>query len=225
MNKAYPFTSAQVLTDTIYTNYGGLTGTSTAFQRNGAYFVAEEWISNHVGTPIAVATITGTHFYPHEGRTVQLDWMYLQNIEEIRFIDNGGSNYYTIEGTANYNAAVRNQARSVIDIFTIYGNCQGCGHSYAPYQFQIVYEAGLPSGTAYAPNVAMALVEAAQMVVNELQGYGNESVGGVGIEAFKNQDYFEKRSALVNTVFGKSAKAQWILQLLRGVRKLPGLIW
>ena len=223
MNKAYPFTSAQILTDTVYLNYGGSTGTSTAFQRNASYFIAEEWVSNNVGTPIASATITGTYFYPHVGGVVQLDWMYLQSIVEIRFLDGKGSNYYTIAGVANYDAAIRNQERSIIDIFSIYGNCQGCGAAYAPYQYQIVYTAGLPTGTSTAPNTLLALTEAAKMVINEIIGYGNESVGGVGVEAFKNQDYFEKRTALTNTVFGSSAKAQWIVQLLRGVRRRPGL--
>ena len=223
MNKAYPFVTGQVLTDDIFVDYGGLTGTTTSFQRGAAYFIAEEWVSNNIGTPIAPATITGTYFYPHVGSTVQLDWMYLQSIVEVRFLDNGGSNYYTIAGVANYDAAIRNQTRSIIDIFTLYGNCQGCGHSYAPYQFQIVYVAGLPATRVAAPNVSYALVEAAKMVLNEMQGYGNESVGGVGIEYFKNQDYAEKRTALVSTVFGSSAKAQWILSLLRGVRKRSGL--
>jgi len=225
MNKIYPFVDAQILTDTIFQEYGGQTGTSTAVQRNAAYFIAERWVSSNIGTPIAPATITGTHFYPREGSTIQLDWMYLQDIIEIRFIDSGGSNYFTIAGTANYNAAIRNQFRSIIDIFTIYGNCYGCGYAYAPYQFQIVYTAGLPAARVAAADVSYALVEAAQMVVNEMQGYGNESVGGVGIEAFKNQDYFEKRVALTNTVFGSSAKAQWILSLLADVRKRPGLAW
>ena len=223
MNKAYPFVTGQYLTDDIFVSYGGLTGTTTPFLRGAAYFVAEEWASMGIGTPIVPATITGTYFYPQVGGTVQLDWMYLQSIVEIRFLDNGGSNYYTIAGTANYDAAIRNQARSIIDIFAIYGNCQGCGVSYAPYQFQIVYVAGLPATRTAAPNVSYALVEAAKMVLNEMQGFGNESVGGVGIEYFKNQGYAEKRTALVSTVFGSSAKAQWILGLLRGVRRRSGL--
>jgi len=223
MNNTYPFVSGQVLTDTIFTDYGGSLIGSTPAQRNAAYFIAEEWVSNGIGTPIAPATITGTYFYPQTGRTIQLDWMYLQNIVAIRFLDSGGSNYYTIAGTANYNAAIRNQERSIVDIFTICGNCYGCGVSYSPYQFQIVYETGLPATRVAAPNVTMALVETAKMVINEVKGYGNEGVGGVGIEAFKNQEYFEKRAALTNTVFGSSAKAQWITKLLGGVRKRPGL--
>ena len=223
MDKIYPFVDAQILTDTIFQNYGGQTGTSTAFQRSAAYFIAEEWVSNNIGTPIAPATITGTYFYPQTGRTVQLDWMYLNSITEIRFMDSGGSNYYTIAGTANYNAAIRNAGRSIVDIITICGNCYGCGAGYAPYQFQIVYVAGLPATRAAAPNVSYALAETAQLVIYEMQGYGNESVGGVGITAFKNQGYFEKRVALISTVFGSSAKAQWIKQLLEGVRKRPGL--
>ena len=221
MNKAYPFTAAQILTDAIFQNYGGLTGTTTTFQRDASYFIAEEWASNNVGTPIAPATMTGTYFYPHVGGTVQLDWMYLNEIVEIRLVDSGGSNYHTIEGVANYSAAIRNKDRSIVDIFAICGNC--CGSGYAPYQFEIVYNAGLSATVAATPNVALALVEAAKMVLNEIQGYGNESVGGVGITAFKNQGYFEKRVMLTNTVFGSSAKAQWIVSLLSGLRRRPGM--
>lgn len=223
MNKVYPFTSAQILNDTVFVDYGGSLVDSTPAQRNAAYFVAEEWASNYVNTPVSIATITGTYFYPHHGGVVQLDWMYLQNIHEIRFLDGKGYNYYTIVGTANYHAAIRNHERSIVDIFHIYRNCQGCGASYSPYQFQIVYDAGLPTGTSTAPNFILALVEAAKLVNNEILGYGNESVGGVGIESFRNQDYFERRTPLVNTVFGSSAKAQWIAKLLGGVRKMPGL--
>ena len=223
MDRIYPFTSAQILNDAVFVDYGGDLIGSTPLQREAAYFVAEERISNDINTPVAIATITGTYFYPHTGGSIQLDWMYLQRVVEIRFIDNGGNNYHTIDGTANYHVAIRNQTRSIIDIFTIYGNCQGCGYAYAPYQFQIVYEAGLPTGTSTSPNFLLALTEAAKLVKNEIIGYGNESVGGVGIEAFKNQDYFEKRTALVNTVLGSSAKAQWIMKLLGGVRKRVGL--
>ena len=221
MNKAYPFTAAQILTDAIFQNYGGLTGTTTTFQREASYFIAEEWASNNVGTPIAPATMTGTYFYPHVGGTVQLDWMYLNEIIEIRLVDSGGSTYHTIEGVANYSAAIRNKDRSIVDIFAICGN--SCGSGYAPYQFEIVYNAGLSATVAATPNVALALVEAAKMVLNEIQGYGNESVGGVGITAFKNQGYFEKRVMLTNTVFGSSAKAQWIVSLLSGLRRRPGM--
>ncbi|MHA2405074.1 MAG: hypothetical protein ACXADH_18930, partial [Candidatus Kariarchaeaceae archaeon] len=204
-------------------DYGGNLIGSTPAQRNAAYFVAEERISNLVNSPVSIATITGTYFYPHTGGRVQLDWMYLQTVHEIRFIDGGGNTYHTIAGTANYHAAIRDQERSIIDIFHIYGNCQGCGNSSSPYQFQIVYEAGLPTGTSTSPNFILALTSAAKLVTNEIIGYGNESVGGVGIEAFKNQDYFEKRTAMANTVLGKSTTAQWISMLLGGVRRRVGL--
>jgi len=223
MDKAYPFTSPQILTDAIYLAYGGVTGTSTALQRTAAYFTAEMWMSTAMGTPVVIATITGTYFYPQEGGTVQLDWMYLQNVTEIQFLDAKGTNYYTITGLANYDAAIRNRQRSIIDIFSIYGNCQGCGATYSPYLYQIVYTAGLPTGTYTAPNFLLALTEAAKMVVNEIMGYGNESVGGVGIESFRNQEYYEKRVALLTTEFGSSPKAQWIMQLVNNVRRRKGL--
>jgi hypothetical protein len=221
--RVYPFTSSQLLTDDIYISYGGLTGTTSAVQRNAAYFIAEEQVSQEVNAPIAPATITGTYFYPHVGGVVQLDWMRLQEINEIRFLDGKGYNYHTITGIDNYYAAIRYQERSVIDIFSIYANCSGCGYTYSPYQFQIVYRAGLPASISNSPNVLLALQQAAEIIINEIQGYGNEGVGGVGIEAFKNQDYFEKREPMLRTAFGNSAKAQFIKQLLAGVKVHKGI--
>jgi hypothetical protein len=62
-------------------------------------------------------------------------------------------------------------------------------------------------------------VQAADMVLNQIEGFGNEADGLVGVEAFKNQDYFEKRHNLKNTVFGSSAKAQFISNLFSRLRK------
>jgi len=215
----YPFDSAQVLTDSIFTSYGGQTGTSTSFQREAAYFIAEEWMSNYLNTSIVPATITGTYAYPYIQSTVQLDYAYLQNVKTIKFLDNKDYAYYTITGLDNYHAAIRNPDRSIIDIFDIYGNCSACGNGIAPYKFQIVYEAGLPTGTYTAKNFLLALTEAAQIVVNEVQGWGNESSGGVGISEFRNQEYSEKRTPIIESVFGNSPKAKWITKLVQNIRK------
>jgi hypothetical protein len=143
----------------------------------------------------------------------------LQSVKEVRFIDTKGDAYYTIEGVANTYAAIRNRYRSVIDILTLYGNCQGCGRLYAPYEYEIVYETGLPTGTYTSPKVLMALTEASQLLLNEFSGHGNEA-SLVGVVEFSNQEYREKRGKMYNTVFGSSPKAMFIDKLLSGVRKV-----
>ena len=45
MDKAYPFVTGQVLTDDIFANYGGLTGTTTTFQRGAALMTRRQIFS------------------------------------------------------------------------------------------------------------------------------------------------------------------------------------
>ncbi len=219
MNRIYPFTTPQVLTDNIFVDYGGNIDHTTPAQRQAAYAIAEELVSEHINTPIKISTITGSYYYPQYGRTIQLDWGHVQRIREVRFIDTEEDTYYTVEGTANVHVGLRNKDRGVIDILTLIGNCQGCGSLFIPYQFEVVYDAGLPTGTYTSPKMLMALTEASKLFINEFVGYGNEA-SLVGVTEFRNQEYSEKRSKMHNTVFGSSPKAMLIKNLLSGVRRL-----
>lgn len=215
----YPYTDPQILNDEIFVSYGGSTGTTTQLQRQAAYFVAEEWMSEHFNTPVVPTIMTGTYGYPYVGNTVQLEYAYLQDVYRIDFLDNKGTVYHTIDGLDNYDAAIRNSDRSILDIFYIYGNCYGCRAYTVPYQFRISYCAGLPSGIYTKPNFLLALTGAATLALNEIKGYGNETVGGVGIESFRNQEYAEKRLPIARSAFGNSAKADWITRLVASIRK------
>ena len=220
MNRLYPYDDPQVLTDDLYVAYGGATGSSTVVERQLAYTLAEEWVAEHNNTPPILTIITGSFYYPQHGNSLQLDWAYLDNIKEFRFIDTKGETYHTIEGTANTYAAIRNKWRSTIDVFMWHGNCQGCGGLSIPYQYEIVYEAGLPGSMSASKKMLWAYTEAAQIILYEVLGYGNETPGLVGVKEFRNQQYSEKRMGMVNTVFGASPKAQLIRKILAGVRKL-----
>ena len=84
----------------------------------------------------------------------------------------------------------------------------------------MVYQAGLPTGTANQPNMLLALSTYADIVMNEIIGFGNEAPGGVGVQEFSNQSYREKRTKLGKTGFGSSARAQFVSRLLTSFRKL-----
>lgn len=221
MNFVYPFTSPQILTDAIFVDYGGKTGTSTAMQRQAAYLLAEKQMSFHIGTPVVPVIVTGTYYYPLEGPTLQLDWAYLQNVKSIQLIDTKRSSYYTIAGTVgNYYAAIRNHERSILDVFMIMGWCSSCINSQIPYLVDVVYECGLPTGVYTRLDMLLALTTAAQIHVNEVTGFGNESSGGVGVQEFRNQQYFEKRVPLGKNAFGSSGKAQYIKSLVADIIRL-----
>lgn len=215
----YPYTSPQVITDDIFIAYGGQTGTTTAFQRNAAYFTAEKWMVKQIGTFITETTITGTYYYPQHGNSLVLDYAYLKEVKEVRFLDTKGTNYYTITGTNNYYAAIRNYERGILDVFTILGYCRACGWSeYVPYQFEIAYTAGLPTGTYTAPDFLLGLTMAAQIALDEISGWGGETFQG--ITEFRNQEYMEKRMTPTMTAFGGSPRAQFINSLISDIVRL-----
>ena len=72
----------------------------------------------------------------------------------------------------------------------------GCyNNSNIPYQYQVVYEAGLPTGTANQPLMLAAMTAAAQIHLNEMfpgvVGV-NEGTGDVGIQEFESFGYHER---------------------------------
>ena len=216
----YPFTSPQVLTDEIFVAYGGQTGTTTVAQRQAAYFVAEKWMSDEIGTLLVETTVTGTYYYPQHGDSIVLDYAYVSDVKAVRFLDTKGSAYYTITGTSNYYAAVRNYERGILDVFSIIGYYRTCGcvGPYYPYQMEVAFTAGLPTGTYTSPNMLMALSQASQIVLDEFLGVSGETFSG--ITEFRNQQYSEKRLQPIVTAFGASPKAQFIKSLIDGFIRL-----
>jgi len=88
-----------------------------------------------------------------------------------------------------------------------------------PYQIQISYQAGLPTGTANQPPVLEALTILAQLDLNDKDPGNagmNEGMGDIAIQEFRSLDYSEKRGAhsLVKTALGESAKAMRAKRLL-----------
>lgn len=210
----YPYTSPIILTDAIFTSYtdGLLTGSS---QKQIGYWLAEEAVSRDLDTFLLPTTVTGTYLYrPY----VMLDHAYINQVFVVRFLDNLNQIYLTASGSFNNYTRLYSDTYGVVDIDYINAGCGTCGGTY-PYQVQIVYNAGLPSGTSYRPNVLLALTQAASLFINELQGYGNEGVGNIGITRFSNQEYSETRMAMINTVYGNSPKSQFIHKQLVGLRK------
>ena len=147
MNGLYPLTSAVILTDEVFQLYGGDLSKAAQAQRDAAYLIAERAASKDIGTLLAPTIVTGTHYF-NPLRDLLLDYGYVQRVILIRFIDTEEDVYYSISGTANVHASLRNPEYGIVDIHGIFGNCN-CASSARPYpyQVQVVYEAGLPTGT------------------------------------------------------------------------------
>jgi hypothetical protein len=88
-----------------------------------------------------------------------------------------------------------------------------------PYQYQLSYNAGLPTGTANQGDVLLALTLAAQINLNLM--VNQSALAGeadIGIDNFSAIDYRETRhqSSIKRTVFGSSPMANKIADLLNG---------
>ena len=210
----YPYTSAIIMTDAIFSDYGGHLSDSTQPQRNAAYQIAERQLSSELETYLLPTIITGTYLYNPLDKFLILENAYVQRIIRTRFIDIEEDAYWSQAGTDNIYLSLRSGERGLVDIHSILGN-YSCNHPYMyPYKIEEVYEAGLPTGTANSPDILLALTTYADIILNEITGYGNEAPGDIGVQQYSNQNYSEARVKLLRTSFGTSARAQFIKKLI-----------
>lgn len=211
----YPYSTPIILTDTIFSAYGGNVGTTTQAQRNASYVIAEERISTAITTFLCPTIVTGTFAFPNTGH-FPLDYSRISRLIRTRFIDFEGVELYTANGENSGCINLRNREQGDVDVY--YGPMYRSHEYYNTYQTEIVYECGLSSGTSYHPNLLIALTIEADIILGEIIGYGNEGVGDIGIQDFSNQEYSEKRVPLRNTVLGSSPRSMFADKLLEPFR-------
>lgn len=224
----YPFTTPLILNDTVFVEYGGKTGTFTQSQRQSSYLIAEMQVSNYLGTLLLPTIVTGT--YPYMGKNrIPTDYGYVSQLLNVNvkskgflstdcsLVDNDACGYI-YQDTFGY---IDFKQVALICGLAIYGTFGGNAVVVpnVPYQIEITYQAGLPTGTANLPPVLEALTILAQIDLNEKDPGNsgvNESTGDVGIQDWRSLDYRETRSdhALVKTALGSSAKSQYVKRLL-----------
>jgi hypothetical protein len=220
----YPYSAPFLINDTVFLNYGGKTGTSTAFARNAAYFIAEKEMSSHLHTLLQPTNVSGSYNW-NAGNPFEMDWGYINSV-------NGVVITATYNWTYTYNTNdlakavyIRNAKYGQIDInlwpltFQIAGSYPA--YSPQPYSVLISYNAGLPSGTSMQADMMWALTMAAQLVLNEMSVDGflaNETPGGIGVQQFSNELYSEKRTPLGSSIFGSSPISQQITRIVSGYR-------
>lgn len=223
----YQFQNPIILNDQIFSQYGGKgSGSFTQFQLQAAYQSAEQQTVAYIGTFLLPTIVTGVYgaAMPHTQR-IATDYGYVHRILGVNVLTekitySAGTELITSKG----GAFIYEDTFGYIDIYRLQNLC-GCPVGNFPYQYQVVYEAGLPTGTANLPLMLQAMTMAAQIHLNEMfpgvVGM-NEGLGDVGIQEFQSFSYKERRTAhaLVNTVFGGSAMSGRITRLIRGCVKL-----
>lgn len=216
----YPYSTPILLTDDVFLLYGGMTGTSTSAQRQAAYLLAEEQMTEHLSSFLVPTIITGTHFW--RGNPLELEFGHVLNVFSITVASVDWNNFCTID-TASGCAVLRNAEYGYLDVSYAL-SCGACSSflGLPPYNVQAVYESGLSTGTATSPTILSALAMAAQINLNEWDvSLSNEGTADIGVQRFVNQSYVEERKTLGNTVFGNSAMAQRIARLTKRYRSKP----
>lgn len=218
----------KIMTDSIFLTYGGTTGTSTAAQRTAAYCMGERAAEDEIGTFLEPTAYTGTFMWPPQGQFYKLPHDRVTSISALYSIHEAGcecaDTVVELEGCA----WIDDSDNGIIDVREV-GNtakaacsaccsCSGSPWGYGvPYQFRVVYVAGLPSGYADDPTLLMALTTFADLALEQMiDPSGAEGgPGDPGVQSFTAQGYGETRTKLKDTALGSSARANYAAKLLR----------
>lgn len=225
--KIFPYQNPIILNDVVFSQYGGQgTGTFSSIILQNSYLLAEMQVSEYIGTFLLPTTVTGTYPFMHQSR-ISTDWGYVQQLLNVSILTKQTCQDCSL--TSNNGCGyIYQDTYGYIDFRQLSSVCGwswwGFPYSpyiatFAPYQIQLAYVAGLPTGTATQPGIMEALTILAQTDLNEkfsgMVGV-NESVGAIGIQDFASMDYRETRAAhaLVKTALGDDAKSQRAKKLI-----------
>lgn len=231
----YPFSAPIILTDSIYTSYGGQTGTSTAAQRQAAYLIAEKQATKYIGAPLLPVNVTGTFQYANQPRIVT-DYGYVNSINNVQIVSQNVFSFQCQLTQSPGCAFIANDTYGYLDVQILLPTATLISYysipypafppvmpflqNYnQPYNFVVSYNCGLPTGTATQSDMLLALTLAAQINLNLMIDQSALSgEGDVGIDGFSVLDYTERRhkASIKRTAFGSSAMANKIANLIDG---------
>lgn len=213
----YPYNTSQILTDSIFVKFGGQIGTSTSPQREMAYLLAEDQMTEHLGAFLLPTTITGSISCVY-GNLFGTEFGWVRQVFSVSLETVKQLSPLRIEIVTG-SALIKDSERGLIEVFVDCDYGHWVNKSYATYQ------SGLYSGTSMQPPMLAALTMAAQINLNEMDvSLSNEGVADVGIQRFSNQAYSEERKRLGNTVFGNSPMAQRVARLVKRYRSKPAVL-
>jgi len=232
----YVLSSPSILTDAIFTAYGGQTGTSTAAQRTAAYCIAEGKAVEEIGTFVAPTTVTGTYQWPPMSQMVKLDHGFISSIASVAAIHEAGcgcaDTAIEIEGCAwladadNGILDVRQVGNTVRAACASCCSCSASPWGYGvPYQFRVVYRAGLPAEAASDPRLLQGLTTWADLALEQMiDPSGAEGgPGDPGVQSFGAGGYSETRTKLRHTAMGSSARANYGANMLREFKAMGAM--
>lgn len=217
----YLYTTPQILDDNIFLLYGGMTGTSSAAQREIAYTLAEEQMVEYLNSYLTPTIVSGTYLW--RGRNpLELDYGWIISVDTVSIASRDGKSACSMTSVDGCHV-IRNAQFGYVDVGSLV-NCGGCKGVVGapPYTISVVYQSGMATGTYTSKAMLQALTLAAQINLNELDvSLSNESTADIGVTEFSNMKYREVRMRLTHTAFGNSPTANRIARLVRKYRARP----
>ena len=215
--QAYPFTSPIILTEAMYIEYGGQSGSATHAQLQNAFLIAEQRATKFIGTFLLPTIVTGVWPYNYN-QFISTDYGYVHRVLSANVLSLNNLQTCTLKSDSGC-IFIFDDTYGYLNFSCVNSIC-GCSRWNQPYQFQVAYEAGLPTGTASQPPIEHALVIIAELSLNEmLYPRANETHGDRGIEMWSAQDYSERRKTLKRTSLGQSARANYAAELIESAVK------
>jgi hypothetical protein len=208
-----------ILTDALWAEYAPPCFTSGSVgQRRAAFLKAEQQMVEQLNTPLVPTQVTGTY-----------GWRPRQILDFVRVSSIDAVSAKSVECSCVMHdisaCAILLDAKHGIADLWLTGNLLaacGCGAG-SPYLAEVVFTAGLPTGTSSLDmGLHMALAMAATLVLNEIvdPGANEGGPGDPGVVSFGSQGYSEQRisptsfAGLRKTPFGTSARANKIADLV-----------
>lgn len=180
-------------------------------------------MEQEIGTLLLPETVTGTFEFNYDmPRRYQMPHDRLISVDAVTILSQESCCNCTLLESSGC-AYIVDREYGYIDVKQL-SNClaSACNWVQFPYQAQIAYTAGLPTGTAALdPRLHLALTIVADILLFEIvDPPANEGgPGDPGVNEFVNMGYGEKRVPLLRTVFGNSARANKAKQLVSHLRK------
>lgn len=221
------FNTPQILTDEIFSMYGGTLDGSTIAQRTAAYTIAEQQAMYFLGTYLVPTTVTGTFSVPVSSRTIELPTARVRSVSSVVAIHDSGCDCANEAIELSACAWVMDKDAGILDISNCStapssgGSCNCADAQGGAKQYRIVYTAGFSVGILAAnPTALMGLVTAADLSLQQMvDPAGAEGgAGDVGVQSFSDSGYSESRTRLKETPFGSSARANYAANMLKSLR-------
>lgn len=209
----YPYSYPLILTEAMYAEYGGVSGSATSAQLQNAFIIAEQRTTRYLGTFLLPTIVTGTYPY-NRHQFVATDYGYVHQVLSANILSLDNLQTCTLQ-TDSGCTFIFEDTFGYVNVSCVYSVC-GCATWKFPYQFQIAYQAGLPTGTANQPVFEQSLVISAEIALNEmLYPRANEGAGDIGIESWSGLDYSETRKKNPRTALGESPRANYAASLIK----------